>query len=54
MGSLEEQKAILDEAESLIERRDYDGAMSKLLEVDHPDLQSRRDFLMEQAQRQGK
>ena len=51
MSSLEEQKALLDQAESLIEQGKADKAMDKLAEVTHPDLQARRNFLIDQAER---
>lgn len=54
MSSKEEQEGLIQEAEQLIQQKDYDGAISKLAGVDHPDLQDKRDFLIAQAQRQGR
>ena len=51
MSSLEEQKKLLDKAEDLIEKGDANTAMDKLSQVTHEDLQSKRDFLISQAER---
>ena len=51
MSSLEDQKKLLDKAEDLIEKGDANTAMDKLSQVTHEDLQSKRDFLISQAER---
>lgn len=50
MSGKEEQERLLDEAESLIQEGKYSEALDKLAQVTEESLQTKRDFLVAQAQ----